>query len=62
LRFVRLTCYDIQGSEVENLVNEELNPGTYEVDWNASNHPSGVYFYKLTTGDFSETRKAVLIK
>jgi hypothetical protein len=62
LRFVRLTCYDIQGSEVENLVNEELNPGTYEVDWNASNHPSGVYFYKLTAGDFSETRKAVLIK
>jgi hypothetical protein len=59
---VKLFVYDIQGREIQNLVNRELYPGTYEVDWNASNHPSGVYFYKLTAGDFSETRKAVLIK
>jgi hypothetical protein len=62
LSHVKLFVYDIQGREIQNLVNRELYPGTYEVDWNASNHPSGVYFYKLTAGDFSETRKAVLIK
>ncbi len=59
---VRLVIYDILGREVSVLVNEELKPGTYEVEWNASNYPSGVYFYKLISGVYSETRKMVLIK
>lgn len=59
---VRLAVYDILGREVQTIVNEQLKPGTYEVEWNASNYPSGVYYYKLTIGEFSETRKAALIK
>jgi Secretion system C-terminal sorting domain/Domain of unknown function (DUF5122) beta-propeller len=59
---VTLTIYDILGKEVEVLVNQQLQPGTYEVEWNAANYPSGVYFYKLTAGDYSETKKMVLIK
>ena len=50
------------GREVITLVNKNLNPGTYEVEWNAVNYSSGLYFYKLTSGDFSETKKMVLVK
>ncbi|MBK7159929.1 MAG: T9SS type A sorting domain-containing protein [Ignavibacteria bacterium] len=60
--FTNLVIYDRLGREVEKLVNEQLNAGSYEADWNASNFPSGVYFYKLTTGDFSKTNKMLLIK
>lgn len=63
---VRLVIYDILGREVDVLVNESasggLKPGTYEIQWDASNYPSGVYFYKLSAGEFSETKKMVLIK
>jgi hypothetical protein len=61
-RFVKLSIYDVLGREVSTLVNEQLKPGTYEVDWNASNYPSGVYFYKLAAGDYVETKKMILIK
>jgi photosystem II stability/assembly factor-like uncharacterized protein len=59
---VRLTVFDILGREIINLVNEVLKPGTYEVQWGASNYPSGVFFYKLFAGDFVETKKMVLVK
>ncbi len=63
---VRLVIYDILGREIAVLVNEQLKPGTYEVSWSAtggaSTYPSGVYFYRLTTQDFSETKKMVLVK
>ncbi len=62
VRPVGLSVYDLLGREVTTLVNEELKPGTYEVEWNASHYPSGVYFYKLTSADFTETRKMVLLK
>jgi len=58
----KLTVYNILGSEVASLVNEQLNAGTYEVKWNASNYPSGVYFYTLQAGAFTETKKITLIK
>lgn len=57
-----LSVFDITGKKIAALVNEELKPGTYEVNWEASNFPSGVYFYKLSAGDFSETAKMILIK
>ena len=57
-----LSVYDILGREVATLVNEKLSPGTYQVQWNAADYPSGVYFYKLTSGDFSDTKKLVLVK
>ena len=61
-RFVKLTVYDILGKEVEILVNKKLNAETYEINWNASNYTSGVYFYRLTSDGFSDTKKMVLIK
>lgn len=70
--FVTLKVYDILGNEVATLVNEEKQPGTYEVEFsakggfasggNAYNLPSGVYFYRLKAGSFIETKKMILIK
>ena len=57
-----LIVYDILGREVTVLVNEKLTPGGYEVDFDGSNLPSGVYYYKISTGDFSETKRMVLVK
>ncbi len=59
---VKIAVFDILGREVATLVNEQLQPGTYEVDWDGSNFSSGVYYYKLSAGDFVETKKMVLIK
>ncbi|MBZ0204191.1 MAG: T9SS type A sorting domain-containing protein [Ignavibacteria bacterium] len=60
--FTKLTIYDITGRVMAILVNEELKPGVYEVDWDASHRASGVYYYKLETQNFTETQKMVLIK
>ena len=61
-RGVLLKIYDVLGREVTVLVNDELKPGTYEIDWDASNHTSGVYFYSLITNEFTQTRKMVVLK
>ncbi len=60
--FAKLTVYDITGREIKTLVNENLHAGTYEYEWNGINLPSGVYFYKLTAENFTETRRMVLVK
>ena len=60
--FVVLKIIDIQGREIEKLMGENLNKGTYDVIWNASHYPSGIYFYKLEAGDFSQVRKMILLK
>jgi hypothetical protein len=59
---IKLIIYDLLGKEVATLVNEKLSPGTYEVEWDASNYASGLYFYKLEAGSFSQTRKLILLK
>ncbi len=59
---VKLMIYDVLGREIAVLVNERLKPGTYEVEWDASNYPSGVYLYKLSTDNFKESKKMVLLK
>lgn len=59
---VSLVIYDVLGKEVETLVNEQLNPGTYEVEWDGSNYPSGVYFYSISMADYKETKRMVLLK
>ena len=59
---VKLKIYDILGREVATLVNETKAPGNYEVNFNAANLPSGVYFYRLQTGDFIQTKKMILMK
>jgi len=62
LSFVTLKIYDVLGSEVANLISEEIVTGSYEVEFNATNLPSGVYFYRLQTGNFVETKKMILLK
>ena len=59
---VIIKVYDILGTEIEILVNEEKLTGTYELTWYAENLPSGVYFYQLQAGSFVETKKMVLMK
>jgi beta-glucuronidase len=60
--FVSLKVYDILGNLVQELVNKEMNPGSYKVNFNASNLSSGVYLYKLQTGEFTSSKKMVLLK
>ncbi|MGA2668622.1 MAG: T9SS type A sorting domain-containing protein, partial [Ignavibacteria bacterium] len=62
LSFVTLKIYDLLGREVATLVNQQLKPGTYEVEFNGTNYPSGVYFYRLTTNNNTATKKFVLVK
>lgn len=59
---VNLTVYDMMGREVEVLVNEVLSAGTYNYSFNGSDVSSGVYFYRLESNDFVETKKMTLIK
>ncbi|NOS84205.1 MAG: T9SS type A sorting domain-containing protein [Ignavibacteria bacterium] len=61
-RVAILKIYNMLGSEVAALVNQQLTPGTYSVDWDASNFPSGVYFYRLSSGAFTQTNKMILLK
>lgn len=60
--YVKLVIYDILGREVELLVNETQTPGSYRVDWDGTNYPCGVYFYKLQAGDYSSVKKMILLK
>jgi photosystem II stability/assembly factor-like uncharacterized protein len=59
---VRLTIFDALGREVQTLVNQSQVAGTYEATFEAGNYPSGIYFYKLSAGDFSDVRKMILVK
>jgi hypothetical protein len=59
---VTLRVYDILGSEVATLVNEEQQPGYYEVQFNGINLASGMYVYRLQAGDFVSVKKMVMIK
>ena len=58
----RLTIYDVLGREVSLLVDRQQAAGTYEVTFEAGDLPSGVYFYRLETGPFSEIRQMLLVK
>lgn len=60
--FVKLAIFDVTGKEVETLQNGPMKPGVYKAEWNASNYPSGVYFYTITTDNYNETRKMILVK
>ncbi len=61
-QFVKLSIYDVTGREVAILVNEVKKAGSYIVEFNAGDLVSGVYFYKLTAGEFSSVKKMVLVK
>ena len=60
--FVIIKVYNILGKEVTTLVNEKKSAGTYEVTWDAKNLASGIYFYKIQSGDFVQVKKMVLLK
>jgi uncharacterized delta-60 repeat protein len=60
--YVKIAVYDASGKTVETIVNDNLSAGIYETTFDASRYSSGVYFYKLITDNYSETRKMVLIK
>jgi hypothetical protein len=62
ISYVEFTVYDGLGREVSMLVSEELRPGKYEIEFDGSNFPSGVYFYRLMTADYTATRKMVIVK
>jgi len=59
---ISLTVYDVKGNEIEKLVNEKQSAGIYSAEFNAASLPSGVYYYKLNTGNITLTRKMVLVK
>ena len=58
----QLIVYDILGREIKILLNKPMQPGEYEIDFDATGLPSGVYFYRLTSGSFNQTRKMVLLR
>lgn len=59
---VLLEVYNLLGQKISQLINQELNPSKYEVNFDGSKYASGVYFYKLSTADFTQTKKMLLIK
>ena len=62
LSFVTIKVYDVLGNEVATLLNEENPSGTYEIEFDGTELPSGVYFYQLKAGNFVETKKMLLLK
>lgn len=59
---VRIKVYDGIGREIATILDRNLAPGSYETQWNSGNNSSGIYFYRLETDNFSETRKMLLVK
>ena len=60
--FVQLRVYDVLWHEVASLINEQQKPGVYEVSFDASQLSSGTYFYRLISGEYSETKKMMILK
>jgi hypothetical protein len=59
---VKITVYDVLGNAVKSLLNEKQNAGTYEAVFDASQFSSGVYFYKIEAGTFTDTKRMILIR
>ena len=59
---IRLYIFDIKGREIAMLINQELEPGSYKIDLDASKYPSGSYYYKIVTDEFTDTKKMALVK
>ena len=62
LSFVTLKVYDVLGNEVATLINKEMQTESYEVEFDASNLSSEIYFYTLNAGKFIQTRKMIYLK
>ncbi|MFA7359696.1 MAG: T9SS type A sorting domain-containing protein [Candidatus Kapaibacterium sp.] len=59
---VVISVFDVSGKEIEILVNEKLQPGKYKTEWNGTGHSSGVYFYRMQTGNFNQSKQMLMIK
>jgi hypothetical protein len=59
---VKLTVYDILGNEISKLIDEELSPGSYQINFNAAALTSGVYFYRINAEDYVSVKKMLLLK
>jgi len=59
---VTIKVYDIMGREVKTLLNKEITPGYYQIEFNAKGFPSGIYFYRMQAGNFIDTKKILLLK
>ncbi|MCW8961442.1 MAG: T9SS type A sorting domain-containing protein, partial [Ignavibacteriaceae bacterium] len=59
---VKIKIYDVLGREVKTLVNEFKQAGTYEIQFNASSLASGIYLYRIESGNFVQTKKMILLK
>jgi len=62
VQHVSLKVYDVLGNEIETLVNQHKAPGVYNVEFDATKYPSGVYYYQLRSGSFIQTKKMILAK
>ena len=60
--FTRITVYDLLGRDIMTLINNELKAGYHEINIDAHNLPSGIYLYKIQSGDFTKTKKMILMK
>jgi hypothetical protein len=60
--FVSLKVYDVLGNEVKTLIEKEKSAGQYEIEFDGNELTSGIYFYQLIAGDYTETKKMVLLK
>jgi len=60
--FVKLEIFDMLGNTITTLVNEKQNTGRYDINWNAAGYSSGIYFYKLSAGEFKDTKRMILLK
>ena len=60
--FTTLTIYNTLGQEIATLVSDDLRPGSYSTEWNASNVASGIYYYRLLVGELSQTKKLLLLR
>jgi Secretion system C-terminal sorting domain len=60
--FVNIRVYDVLGNEVAALVNKKQNAGSYDVEFNGANFASGIYFYRITAGSFSDVKRMILLK
>lgn len=60
--YVKISVHDISGREIETIVGKNLSAGKYKADWDASKYSSGIYFYTILSGSYTETRKMILVK
>jgi hypothetical protein len=59
---VKITIYDLLGREVETIINQDMSPGRYKIDFSAINYASGLYIYKITSNEFVDVKKMLIVK